>query len=83
MSETIALTGNTTLAVLFSFLLQTSYHLYQGIPYALALGLIFLVFSIYYARIRRIFPVLVAHFLADFLFHLRYILQAHAAHGIR
>ena len=69
MSETIVLTGNTTLAVLLSSLLQTSYHLYQGLPYALGLGLVFLVFSIYFARTRRILPILVAHFLADFLFH--------------
>ncbi len=35
MSETINLTGSSGLAVLFSVLLQTSYHLYQGVPYAL------------------------------------------------
>src|SRR6266404_4447494 len=78
MSETIALTGSSSLAVLVSVLLQTSYHLYQGVPYALALGLVFLVFSIYYARTRRILPVIAAHFLADLFFHLHYILH-HAA----
>lgn len=81
MSETMALTGSATLAVVLSFLLQTSYHLYQGVPYAMALGLIFLVFSIYYARTHRILPVLLAHFLADLWFHLRYVIQAHVAHG--
>ena len=78
MSETIALTGSSSLAVLVSVLLQTSYHLYQGVPYALALGLVFLVFSVYYARTRRILPVIAAHFLADLFFHLRYMLH-HAA----
>lgn len=80
MSETIALTGSTALAVLFSSILQTSYHLYQGIPYAISLGLVFLLFSLYYARTRRILPILFAHFLADLWFHLRYVIQAHVAH---
>ena len=80
MSETITLTGSTTLAILFSVALQTSYHLYQGVPYAIALGLIFLIFSIYYARTHRILPVIVAHLLADFFFHLRYIIRAHSGH---
>jgi membrane protease YdiL (CAAX protease family) len=65
MSETIALTGSSGLAILFSLLLQTSYHLYQGLPYALAAGVIFLIFSVYYARTRRIVPVILAHFIAD------------------
>jgi membrane protease YdiL (CAAX protease family) len=62
MSETIALTGSSVLAVLLSLLLQTTYHLYQGLPYALGAGVIFLVFSIHYARTRRIAPVIIAHF---------------------
>jgi len=80
MSETIALTGSSALAVLFSLLLQTSYHLYQGLPYALGAGVIFLVFSIYYARTRRIAPVIIAHFTQDLLAHVSYTLS-HAQVG--
>jgi membrane protease YdiL (CAAX protease family) len=82
MSETIALTGSSVLAVLFSFLLQTSYHLYQGLPYALAAGVTFLIFSIYYARTRRIAPLIIAHFTQDLLAHASYAMfQARAGHS--
>jgi len=72
MSETLALTGSASLAVLCSVLLQTSYHLYQGVPYALALVPLFLIFSIYYAHTRRIFPLIVAHFITDLYAHLHH-----------
>lgn len=68
MSETQALTGSAALAILFSCLLQTSYHLYQGVPYALALGVVFLIFSAYYARTHRILPVIIAHLMMDLSF---------------
>ena len=38
MSEILTITGSSALAVLFSVLLQTSYHLYQGLPYRWGLG---------------------------------------------
>jgi len=68
ISETAALTGSSAIAVVFSVLLQVSYHLYQGIPYALALGLVFLIFAIYYARAHRIWPIVIAHFFMDLSF---------------
>ena len=68
ISETAALTGSYAIAVLFSVLLQISYHLYQGIPYALALGVVFLIFSIYYVRAHRIWPIVIAHFIMDLSF---------------
>lgn len=71
MSEILTITGSSALAVLFSVLLQTSYHLYQGLPYALGVGVIFLIFSIYYVRTRQIWPVIIAHFIMDLSFHLR------------
>lgn len=61
MSEVAALTGKPALAVAVSVLIQVSYHFYQGIlPPIGYLGL-FLVFALYYARLRRIFPVILAH----------------------
>jgi membrane protease YdiL (CAAX protease family) len=78
ISETIALVGSPAVAICFSVLLQTSYHMYQGLPYALTAGLIFLLFSVYYARTRRIVPGIIAHFIWDLSYHLT---QARVAHS--
>lgn len=61
ITEVEALTKNTALAVAFSVLLQTSYHFYQGAPYALSYAPLFLVFALYYVHTRNITPVVVAH----------------------
>jgi membrane protease YdiL (CAAX protease family) len=58
---------STTLAVSVSVALQTSYHLYQGLPMALSHVPIFLTFSLYYVRTRRILPVVLAHLVMDVL----------------
>jgi membrane protease YdiL (CAAX protease family) len=61
MTEVEALTGSAGLAVAASVFLQTSYHLYLGLPSALAAGATFLISACYYARFRRITPVILAH----------------------
>jgi membrane protease YdiL (CAAX protease family) len=61
MSEVEALTGSAGLAIAASVLLQTSYHLYLGLPNALAAGAAFLVSACYYARFRRVTSVILAH----------------------
>lgn len=61
MTEIEALTGSIGLAIVTSAGLQTFYHLYQGLPSALAHGAAFLVFSCFYARFRRIGPLIAAH----------------------
>jgi membrane protease YdiL (CAAX protease family) len=61
MTEIEALTGSIGLAIATSAGLQTFYHLYQGLPNALAHGAAFLVFSCFYARFRRIGPLIAAH----------------------
>jgi len=53
--------------VLFSTLLQTSYHLYQGLLPCLSLAPLFLILAIYYQSSRRLYPVIVAHLTADLL----------------
>jgi len=65
MTEVTDLTKSSTKAVLLSTALQTSYHFYQGIPAAIAHGGTFLIFSIYFARTRRIVPLILAHLYAD------------------
>jgi membrane protease YdiL (CAAX protease family) len=61
MSEVEYLTRSMAKAVVLSVAIQTIYHLYQGVPSALSLSGIFLVFSLYYAKYRRILPVILAH----------------------
>jgi len=55
------LTGSTALAIVASVALQTSYHLYLGTASALAAGAAFLVSACFYARFRRLTPVILAH----------------------
>jgi membrane protease YdiL (CAAX protease family) len=68
ISETAALTGSTVLAVAISVILQTAYHLYQGIPNALGLGSLFLIFSLNYVRTQRAFPIIIAHLWSEAVF---------------
>lgn len=65
MTEVIDLTGSAWKAVALSTLMQMSYHFYQGAPAALSHGAVFLVFSIFYARTRRLAPVILAHLYFD------------------
>lgn len=55
--------GAATVAV--SVLLQTGYHLYQGIPACVSIASTFLVFALYYHWTRHIWPVIVAHLIMD------------------
>ena len=61
MSEVMSLGGSRGLAVIVSVAAQVSYHLYQGLANVLALTFLFTIFSIYYARTRRIAPLILAH----------------------
>jgi membrane protease YdiL (CAAX protease family) len=67
MTEAHFLLGERDAAVLISTIFQTSYHLYQGLPPALSLGAMFLVFSIYFAWRGRALPVILAHLYMDFI----------------
>jgi membrane protease YdiL (CAAX protease family) len=71
ISELIDLGASRTVAVVISVALQVSYHLYQGAANVLLLASIFAVFSIYYARTRRIVPVILVHLTLDALTILR------------
>jgi membrane protease YdiL (CAAX protease family) len=65
ISEMEAIYRSTALAVWISVALQTSYHLYQGLPAALSHVPAFLLFSLYFVRTRRILPVILAHMFMD------------------
>ncbi|TMA36503.1 MAG: CPBP family intramembrane metalloprotease [Deltaproteobacteria bacterium] len=67
MTEVVALCGSTIVAILASTCFQTLYHLYLGTPTALLSGCSFLFFSIYYAYRRRAMPLILSHFLYNFL----------------
>jgi hypothetical protein len=69
------------LAAVASVILQTSYHLYQGLLSALTLGTSFTLFTVYFVRKRRILPVILAHLYMDVLALLLYAwLLHHAIH---
>ncbi len=59
--------SSTKVAAIASVLLQTSYHLYQGLFDAVVLSACFSVFTWYYIRKRRILPVVLAHMILDVL----------------
>lgn len=65
MTELSFLIKKEELTVLASTIIQTSYHLYQGLIPALYTGIVFLVFSIYFAKTRRIVPVIMVHLILD------------------
>jgi len=65
ITEVEGLYHSTLLAVIVSVALQTSYHIYQGLPAALSHIPAFLIFSLYYVRTRRIFPIILAHLFMD------------------
>lgn len=64
-TELIDLRGSVWLASFVSLAVQTSYHLYYGIAGALVVGCGLAVFAIYYARSRRLMPVITAHMIWD------------------
>ncbi len=74
MTEVRQLTNSATAAIVCSTVLQTSYHLYQGVPRALATGCMFLIWSIYFAKTRRIMPIILAHLFFDVSAVVRYSL---------
>jgi membrane protease YdiL (CAAX protease family) len=61
---------NGLAVVLVSTLLQTSYHLYQGLVACLSLAPGFFILAAYYQTSRRLWPVIVAHIITDLFFML-------------
>jgi membrane protease YdiL (CAAX protease family) len=54
-------------AIAVSLLVRLSFHTYQGPAGLLAVGLLGLVFSAFYLRTQRLWPVLIAHGALDFI----------------
>ncbi len=78
MTEVRRLTGSAVLAIVTSVLIQVAYHLYQGVPLAISYGATFIVFSLYYHKTKRIFPVILAHLYSDLYAGLYYMLKTQA-----
>ena len=57
----------TSVAVAVSLAIRLSYHTYQGAGGMILVAIAGLVLSIYFVRTRRIWPVLIAHGLLDFI----------------
>jgi membrane protease YdiL (CAAX protease family) len=66
MTELIDLRKSVVSATVISLAVQTSYHLYYGVYGAAMVGCGLAVFAIYYAKSRRLMPVILAHMLWDF-----------------
>ena len=67
MTEIVYFTRKPWLALFVSTVVQSTYHLYQGVAPAVSdLGL-FAVFSFFYMRTGRIWPVILAHMILDAL----------------
>lgn len=63
-----------TAIVLMSSLIQGAYHIYQGIPSAMALTASFCFWAAYYQKTRRLWPIVGAHWIMDLfagLYHSR------------
>jgi membrane protease YdiL (CAAX protease family) len=67
MTELIAFRKSPLFAVIVSLGIQTSYHLYYGVPGAIIVGCGLSVFALYYAGARRLMPVVIAHIFVDFI----------------
>jgi membrane protease YdiL (CAAX protease family) len=65
MTEVRQLTNSLWKPVVLSTALQMSYHFYQGVPMTIAAGVEFLIWSLYYAKTKRITPIIMAHLYAD------------------
>lgn len=65
MTEMIELGKPVNLAVWTSVILQASYHVYYGLGSAVALSGVFIVFAVYFAKSRRLMPILLAHLFWD------------------
>jgi membrane protease YdiL (CAAX protease family) len=67
MTEIEFLTGSKVAAIIIMTLFQSSYHLYQGLFPALMTIPIFLIYSLYFARYKKIMPVIIAHLIIDMI----------------
>jgi membrane protease YdiL (CAAX protease family) len=65
MTELIGVSCPVWIATAASIVLQTTYHLYYGVAGALYLGFGFAISSIYFARSRKLVPVILSHLLWD------------------
>lgn len=65
MTELIDLRKSVLLATVASIVVQTSYHLYYGVSGAIVVGSGLTVLAIYFAKSRRLMPVILAHMLWD------------------
>jgi membrane protease YdiL (CAAX protease family) len=64
-TELLSLTPRKWIAVILPTLFQGTYHLYQGRLTAIAFTGVFLMFSIYFVKTRRLIPILIAHTVFD------------------
>jgi membrane protease YdiL (CAAX protease family) len=64
-TELTELRHSVFLGTVISILFQASYHLYYGIFGTLVVGCGFTIFALYYAKSRRLMPIILAHLMWD------------------
>jgi membrane protease YdiL (CAAX protease family) len=64
-AELVDLRKSVLLATAVSVMIQTSYHLYYGVAGAMIVGSGLTVLAVYFAKSRRLMPVILAHMLWD------------------
>lgn len=67
MIPTLARRWGLAAALAVSLAVRVSVHTYQGLPGVVWIALIGLIFSLFYARSQRLWPVLIAHGVLDFI----------------
>ena len=74
MSELDYLSKHKSIGIIASIILQTTYHLYQGWASALYLSTTFIVYSLYFAKYKKIMPIVLSHLYFDLaaLFHYKF-----------
>lgn len=64
-TELISLAWPVWLSTLASIVLQTSYHVYYGVAGALEISGTFIVFGLYFAKSRKLMPIILGHLFVD------------------
>ena len=67
MTEVNFITGSVWISVVVSVLFQTSYHFYQGVIPAISFIATFSLFAFYFAKTKRIMPIILAHLFLDLM----------------
>jgi membrane protease YdiL (CAAX protease family) len=67
ITELSTLANSKFIGIAVSVIIQSLYHLYQGGAATFALALTFIIYSVYYAQTKRIWPIILTHLYFDLI----------------